>query len=178
MKASVFIATSLDGYIARENGDIDFLSGDASPNPDEDYGFQTFFDSVDALVMGRHSFEKVLSFGEWPYRVKPVFVLSSKHVAIPDELSDRVEVMSCSPAECCSLLAKRGMDHLYIDGGNTVQRFLQAGLIQTLIITTIPVLIGSGIPLFGSLVHDIKLKHVHTQHFDSGLVQSRYEVIA
>jgi dihydrofolate reductase len=178
MKASIFIATSLDGYIARKNGDIDFLSGNESQNPEKDYGYKEFIDSVDALVMGRNSFEKVLTCGEWPYGNKPVFVLSSKQVKIPQELPDCVEAVSCSPKELASLLSKRGMSHLYIDGGKTIQSFLQARLIQTLIITRIPILIGSGIPLFGNLEQDIKLKHIKTQQFDSGLVQSRYKVIA
>ena len=178
MKASIFIATSLDGYIARKNGDIDFLSGYESQNPNEDYGYKEFIDSVDALVMGRNSFEKVLTFGEWSYGNKPVFVLSSKQVEIPQELPDCVEAVSCPPKELFSLLSKRGMSHLYIDGGKTIQNFLQARLIQKLIITRIPVVLGSGIPLFGNLQHDIKLKHIKTRQYDSGLVQSCYEVIS
>lgn len=184
MKASVFIATSLDGFIARENGDLDWL-----PQPQaegqgngEDYGFQEFMDSVDVLVMGRHTFEKVLSFekalsfGHWPYGDKRVVVLSSRPIAIPSNLPETVEAKSCSPAELVRQLSEQGAQHLYIDGGKTIQGFLNAGLIQQIIITRVPVLIGSGIPLFGSLDKDVKLQHIETRSFATGLVQSRYQV--
>ena len=183
MKASVYIATSLDGFIAREDGDIGWLTGggeevsqeDQSQN--EDYGYGVFMDSVDALVMGRNSYEKVLSFGGWAYGDKPVVVLSRRPIEIPERLSKTVEAMSGAPEEVVARLSERGMKHLYIDGGVTIQRFLRAGLIQRLIITRIPVLIGAGIPLFGSLDGDIKLRHVQTQSYPSGLVQSEYEII-
>ena len=175
VKASVYIATSLDGFIARENGDIDWLMGSDDAGG-EDYGYQAFMDSVDVLVMGRHSYEKVLSFGKWPYGDKLVVVLSSKPIAIPDDLAPTVEAKSCSPAELVEQLAARGAKHLYIDGGKTIQGFLKAGLIQQLIITRLPILIGSGIPLFGPLTEDITLRHLETRSFTSGFVQSRYEI--
>lgn len=177
LKASVFIATSLDGFIARENGDIDWLSGVAGSGSSEDYGYKEFMASVDVLVMGRKTFEKVLTFGEWPYGSKPVVVLSSGPVQVPKEIAQHVESMSCSPAELVSRLAERGVGHLYIDGGKTIQGFLDAGLIQQIIITRTPILIGSGISLFGPLQRDIKLRHIDTQQFASGFVQSRYEVV-
>lgn len=176
MKASVFIATSLDGYIARENGDIDWLSVAEGEGSDEDYGYQDFIDSVDILVMGRNSYEKVLSFGQWPYGNKPVVVLTSRSLKIPDDLAETVEAKSSSPAELVKQLSERGARHAYIDGGKTIQGFLAAGLIQQIIITRIPILIGGGIPLFGPLNKDIKLRHIETRSFASGLVQSRYEV--
>jgi dihydrofolate reductase len=177
MKAIVYIATSLDGLIARPNGDIDWL-GDPPSEGGEDYGYKKFMDTVDVLVMGRHTFEKLRSFGKWPYGSKPVVVLSSRSLSIPEEISDSVESMSCSPAELAARLSKRGAKHLYVDGGKTIQGFLVAGLIQRLIITKIPVLIGGGIPLFGSLQRDIKLRHVRTRDFPGGIVQSEYEVAA
>ncbi len=183
MKASVYIATSLDGSIAREDGSLDWLEGsgeevskDDKPQ-NEDYGYKAFMDSVDALVMGRNTFEKVLGFGGWAYGEKPVIVLSSRSLQIPEHLSKTVEAMSGSPEEVVARLSERGMKHLYVDGGVTVQRFLRAGLIQRLIITRIPVLIGAGIPLFGPLEQDIKLRHIRTQSYPSGFVQSEYEVI-
>ena len=186
MKASVYIATSLDGFIARENGGLDWLEGGGEGSNDEvngdkrqgeDYGYKAFMNSVDALVMGRNTYEKVRSFGGWTYGDKPVVVLSSRLVEIPEHLSKTVEAMSGSPGEVVARLSERGMKHLYIDGGVTLQRFLRAGLIQRLIITRIPVLIGAGIPLFGPLGGDIKLRHVRTQSYPSGLVQSEYEVV-
>jgi dihydrofolate reductase len=176
MKASVFMATSLDGYIARENGDIDWLSAVGGEGSAEDYGYQKFMDSVDVLVMGRNSFEKVLTFGKWPYGNKQVVVLSSRPLQIPDDIADTVEHKSSSPGELVKQLSARGAKHLYIDGGKTIQGFLTAGLIQQIIITRIPVLIGEGIPLFGPLNEDIKLRHIETRAFASGLVQSRYEI--
>jgi dihydrofolate reductase len=133
-------------------------------------------DSVDVLVMGRNTYEKVLTFGAWPYGKKPVVVLSRGSVQVPDNIAETVAVKSCSPTELVNALAEWGARHLYIDGGKTIQGFLNAGLINQLIITTIPILIGNGIPLFGPLDGDIKLRHVETHQFSSGFVQSRYEV--
>jgi len=171
MKASVFIATSLDGFIARANGDLDWLP----PGGGEPHGYDEFMATVDALVIGRKTFETVLTFDAWPYGAKPVFALSANTLA-PAPAEAVVERMSGDPAEIVSQLAARGIRHIYVDGGITIQRFLQAGLIQRLIITRIPVLIGSGIPLFGVTERDIALKHVATRQYASGLVQSEYAV--
>jgi dihydrofolate reductase len=171
MTASVFIGTSVDGFIARRNGDFDFLPADPEP-----HGFDEFFASVDALVIGRNTFETVLKFDSWPYGDKRVVVLSSRPVDFSAVRGGVVEQMAGSPAGIVARLAETGAHHLYIDGGITIQRFLRAGQIQRLIITRVPVLIGEGIPLFGSLPHDVKLRHVSTRHFPSGLVQSEYHV--
>jgi dihydrofolate reductase len=176
VKASVYIATSLDGFIARENGDLDWLPSGGGGENGEDYGYKAFMDTVDVLVMGRNTYEKVLTFGDWPYGTKPVVVLSSRSLPIPEHITRSVESISCPPAELVSRLAARGARHLYIDGGKTIQGFLNAGLIQRIIITRIPVLIGSGISLFGPLQRDIKLRHIETRQFSSGLVQGEYEV--
>lgn len=174
MHCTVFIATSMDGYIAREDGAIDWLP----TYGDEDYGYHAFFRTVDALVMGRNTYELVRTFGEWPYGEKPLVVLSSRGVDIPPELEGTVEPMSGTPTEVVERLAARGYEHLYIDGGKTVQRFLAEGLIDRMIITRIPVLIGAGIPLFGAVPRDIPLRHVRTNSYPNGLVQSEYEVAA
>jgi dihydrofolate reductase len=174
MAASVFIGMSVDGFIARPNGDLDFLP----PGGGEPHGYDEFMGSVDALVIGRGTFETVLSFPEWPYGKKRVVVLSSRPLDFSGVRGGNVEQMSGTPAEIVSKLAASGSEHLYIDGGITVQRFLRAGLIQRLIITRVPVLIGEGIPLFGTLPHDIRLRHVATKHYQSGLVQTEYEVLA
>jgi len=173
VRASVFIGTSLDGFIARANGDLDFLP----PGGGEPHGYDEFMATVDALVIGRKTFDTVLSFDAWPYGEKPVFVLSTRTLAtVP--LGAVVERMSGDPAEIVSQLAARGVRHIYVDGGITIQRFLQAGLIQRLIITRVPVIIGAGIPLFGAIPRDILLGHVGTRQYASGLVQSEYVVNA
>jgi len=178
MKASVYIATSLDGFIARANDALDWLpTGEGENAGEEDYGYQEFMDSVDYLVMGRSTYNVVLGFGgEWPYGEKRIVVLSSRPVEIPAGISATVEWMSGPPDEIVRRLSERGVNHLYIDGGQTIQRFLAKGLIQQLIITRVPVLIGDGIPLFGPLPHDVKLQHIETRSFANGLVQSRYEI--
>lgn len=171
MKASVFIGTSLDGFIARANGEYDFLP----PGGGEPHGYEEFMATVDALVIGRKTFETVLALDAWPYGEKPVFVLSTRLLA-PAPVGAVVERMSGTPDEIVSQLAARGIRHIYVDGGITIQRFLQAGLIQRLIITRVPVLIGGGIPLFGAVSCDILLRHVGTRQYASGLVQSEYVV--
>jgi dihydrofolate reductase len=174
MTASVFVGTSLDGFIARPNGDFDFLpEGGGEP-----HGYAEFMASVDAIVIGRKTFEKVLTLGPWPYGDKRVVVLSSHPVDLSAAAEAIVEQMAGPPAEIVSRLAARGARHLYVDGGITIQEFLRAGLIQRLIITRVPVLIGEGVPLFGALPHDIRLRHVATRHYPSGLVQSEYHVEA
>ena len=171
MIASVFVGTSLDGFIARPDGQFDFLP----PGGGEPHGYDEFMASVDALVIGRKTFETVLAFNEWPYGTKPVFVLSTNPLS-PAPAGAVLERMSGAPAEIVSQLGARGFRHVYVDGGITIQRFLQAGLIQRLVITRVPVLIGTGIPLFGAVPHDIVLKHVATRQYASGLVQSEYLV--
>ncbi|MBZ5535534.1 MAG: dihydrofolate reductase family protein [Acidobacteriia bacterium] len=174
MSVSVFVGTSLDGFIARPNGDFDFLpEGGGEP-----HGYTEFMASVDALVIGRKTFEKVLTLGAWPYGDKRVVVLSSRPLDLSVVRGGVVEQMGGTPAEIVSQLAASGAHHLYVDGGITIQEFLRAGLIQRLIITRVPVLIGNGIPLFGTLARDIQLRHVATRHYPSGLVQSEYQVVA
>ncbi len=174
MSASVFIGTSVDGFIARPNGALDFLpEGGGEP-----HGYNEFIASVDAIVIGRKTFETVLAFDTWPYDDKRVVVLSSRPIDLSTVRGGVVEQMGGPPARIVSQLAARGIHHLYIDGGITIQGFLRAGAIQRLIITRVPVLIGEGVPLFGTLPHDIRLRHVATRHYPSGLVQSEYQVVA
>jgi len=174
MKASVFIGTTLDGFIARPDGALDFLP----PDGGEPHGYSEFIASVDAIVIGRNTFETVLTLGPWPYGNKRVVILSSRPIDLSAARGGIVEQMAGTPAEIVSRLAAGGAKHLYIDGGITIQQFLRAGLIQRLIITRVPVLIGEGIPLFSSLRHDIRLRHIGTKHYPSGLVSSEYEVEA
>jgi dihydrofolate reductase len=174
MKITVFVGTSVDGFIARANGDLDFLpEGGGEP-----HGYSEFIATVDAIVIGRNTFEKVLTFGDWPYGRRRVVVLSSRPVDLSLAIGGAVEQMAGPPAEIVSKLAASGAQHLYVDGGITIQRFLSAGLVQRLIITRVPVLIGDGIPLFGILPRDVRLRHVMTRHYPSGLVQSEYHIEA
>jgi dihydrofolate reductase len=173
MKISVFVGTSLDGFMARADGSLDFLP----PGGGEPHGYDEFMATVDALVIGRKTYETVLAFETWPYGAKPVFVLSSRSLApAPDEAV--VEHLTGAPADIVSRLARRGIRHIYVDGGTTIQSFLRVGLVQRLIITRVPVLIGAGIPLFGDPLRDIALRHIATRQYASGLVQSEYEVVA
>ncbi len=175
VKCSVFIATSLDGYIARPDGGIDWLDdANASVPPGEDCGYGAFMVTVDALVMGRGTFEKVLEFDGWPYGNTPVYLLSRSMTQLPDGVPDSVELMCVSPAEVVELARERGHQGLYIDGGKTIQGFLNAGLITDITLTTIPILLGSGIRLFGERQGDLTLQHVSTRAFPFGFVQSHY----
>src|SRR4051812_31133257 len=151
--ASVFIATSLDGFIARPNGDLDWLPSPGG-NDGEDYGYSSFMKTVDTLVMGRGTYEKVLTFGAWPYGKHKVVVLTAGPLPTPPR-SANVDTMAGNPREIVRALGERGARSLYVDGGVTIQRFLDAGLIHRLILTRIPVLLGDGLPLFGPLRQDV-----------------------
>jgi dihydrofolate reductase len=170
---SVFIGTSVDGFIARPNGALDFLDEGGGVA----HGYTEFFASIDTLVIGRKTYETVLGFPEWPYQDKRVVVLSSHPLDFSGIPAAHVEQMTGSPHDIVSQLAATGAQHIYADGGVTIQRFLRAGLIDRLIITRVPVLIGEGIPLFGSLPQDIRLRHVATQHYSTGLVKTEYQVV-
>lgn len=177
IKCSVFIATSLDGFISREDGSIDWLIKANTLAPTgEDCGYKSFISTVDRLVMGRYSFEKVLSFDAWPYGSLPVLVMSSQAIVIPENLRHCVSISSETPIELVDRLSKEEAKHLYIDGGVTIQRFLASNLIDELTITLIPVLLGSGRSLFGKLKSDIELHHVETRTFEGGFVQIKYQV--
>jgi dihydrofolate reductase len=175
-KFSVYIATSLDGFIAREDGDIAWLTEAPVPKG-EDFGYQDFIAGVDILVMGRNTYDKVRTFEKWPYPV-PVVVLTSRPGALaPAPAGAAVEALALAPAELAAHLAARQVKHVYVDGGVTIQRFLAESLVDELTITSIPILLGSGIPLFGPLARDIQLTHQGTRAWDNGFVQSKYAVV-
>jgi len=177
MKVSVYIATSLDGFIARRDGAIDWLNEANAVVPEgEDCGFMAFMDSVDTLIMGRKTYEQILSFVQWPYGDTPVVVLSHNSIEIPSHLSDTVSHSTESPAALLKRLAAHGVKHVYVDGGSTIQGFLAESLIDEITITRIPVVIGEGIPLFAPMPRDIKLIHLSTTAYEFGFVQSRYSV--
>lgn len=171
----VFIATSLDGFIARKNGSIDWLLSRDDPN--EDHGYQDFIKDIDGLVMGRGSFEGVAASEPWPYD-KPVVVLSKTLASspVPDRLTGRVRFVDMTPEATMEMLATEGWRRVYVDGGQIVQSFLCGGLIADMVVTQIPVLIGEGRKLFGPIDSDIPLTHVMTKAFPSGLVQTHYKI--
>ena len=173
MRFLVFIGTSLDGFIARPNGQLDFLP----PGGGEPHGYNEFIAQIDTLLIGRKTYETVLAFEEWPYGGRRVVVLSSSSLDFSKVRGGRVEQMGGTPEEIAAKLEATGAKTVYVDGGITIQRFLRAGLIERLTITRVPVLIGEGIPLFGTLPKDIRLKHNATRSYKSGLVQSEYEVV-
>jgi len=178
IRCSVFIAASIDGFIARPNGDIEWLH-----RPEYETAklngvtYERFIATVDALVMGRKTLEKILSFPEWPYEGTPVIALSRQPLQIPAHLEGKVELMAGDVTSLVATLAERGMKHLYIDGGQTIQAFLEASLVNELIITRIPVLLGQGIPLFSQIGRQLELRHIGTHESDNGFVQSRYQVM-
>lgn len=173
LKVSVYIATSADGFIARKDGSIDWLP--AGGEGGEDFGYAEFMSTIDHIVMGRHTFEKVLTFGSWPYD-KKVIVLTSRDLTLPPELADKVETLHLSPRELVHEMDIRGAKSIYLDGGVTIQRFLREGLVDEMTITIIPILIGDGLPLFGTLDKDVKLELVRSQSFKNGFVQNRYKI--
>ena len=178
-KCSVFIAASVDGFIARPDGNIEWLH-----RPEYECSvlrgltYDEFMTTVDALVMGRKTLDKVLSFSEWPYENTRVVVLSHGEVVLPPELQGNVDVLAGDPALIVAQLASQGLKHLYIDGGETIQAFLAAGLINEITITRIPVLLGKGIPLFSQLGDELNLCLIDSSASDNGFVQSRYQVLA
>lgn len=178
IKCSVYIATSVDGFIAKPDGDIEWLHNPAYAGvPIAGLSYDDFTATVDALVMGRNTFEKVLTFASWPYAETAVIVLSSRELHIPPALQGNVRHESGSPTELVNKLAQEGFKHLYIDGGITIQRFLQAGLINEITITRIPVLLGDGIPLFGSFgAAELPLQLIAAASSENGFVQVTYQV--
>lgn len=171
MNCVVFIATSLDGYIARKDGGLDWLT--SVERPGEDYGYKVFADSVDVLITGRGTYDTVLAFPTWPYAGKRVIVLTHGK----RESRHGEEFFSGDPRELLQKLEREGVKRAYVDGGKVIQSFLAAGLIDELTISIIPVLLGSGIPLFAPELPELKLKLEQTRGYESGLVQVRYSVV-
>lgn len=177
-RCSVFIATSLDGMIARTDGSIDWLEAVQRRLPaGEDCGYGEFFRRIDGLVMGRRTFEQVLTFSEWPYGATPIYVLSRRGITLPAGIPPSVRVTAETPTELLDRLSSLGHRHLYVDGGMTVQSFLAAGLLDELTITLIPTVLGAGRPLFGPMMADLALELQTTRCFPGGLVQNTYRVL-
>jgi dihydrofolate reductase len=181
-RAAVYIATSVDGFIARLDGSLDWLPGaDGEPVAgsevyDGDYGYADFMASIDVLVMGRNTFDMVVGFGAWSYGATPVVVLTSRPVDIPADAAATVTTMSGSAVEIAETLGSQGHKRLYVDGANVIQQFLAAGLVDDLTITRVPVVLGEGIALFGANALDIELRHISTEGYPTGLTQSTYAI--
>lgn len=174
---AAFLAVSVDGFIAREDGSVDWLNEiNAAMPPGEDGGYGDFIATVDAIVMGRHTFATALTFGAWPYGTMPVHVLSRRGTMIPAALAGTVTTSGEAPATLVSRLGAAGHRRLYVDGGATVRSFLEAGLIDDLTLTTIPVILGQGIPLFGAALPEVALELGAVRELPLGLVQVRYRV--
>ena len=168
----VYIATSIDGFIATNDGGVDWLND--IPNPEQsDYGFTKFMSGIDAIIMGRNTFEQVITFGTWPYD-KPVFVLSNTLTEIPNGYESKVKIVSGDLNELINILHEKGYSNLYVDGGKTIQNFLKEDLIDAMIITKVPILLGDGIPLFGKLTQSMKFEHINTEVINYSLVMSYY----
>jgi len=177
MKISVFMAYSLDCFIARPDGDVAWLQSDTPLPEGDDAGYGDFFNSIDVLVMGRGSFEKVLTFTPFPYGDKPIRVMSKTLKEVPEHLNKTVKIMNDDPQSLVNKLAEEGFKHIYLDGGKVIQSFLRESLIDEMTLTTIPRLIGKGIPLWGELDADIHLELLNTKSWQNGMVQHHYRII-
>jgi dihydrofolate reductase len=172
MTTTVYVGTSLDGFIARKDGDIDWLV--KYQNKEVHDSYHEFISRIDAMVIGRGTFEKVITFPEWPYE-KKVFVLSTSLKQIPDALNEKATLVAMKPAALLNYLSDKGFSSIYVDGGKVIQSFLKEDLIDELIITKVPELIGTGIPLFGDLEKDLRFEHISTNIYSDGLVKSQYK---
>lgn len=170
----VFIATSIDGFIAREDGGIDWLEG--WPDVGHDYGYAAFLSAMDGIIMGRETFEKVRAFGKWPFVLPVVVMCRSQQPELAPDFEGDVRFSAASPFEVLDEVARVGWRRAYVDGGRLIQSFLKEGLVHDLIVTRVPILLGKGRPLFGILPNDVRLDHVSTDSYPSGFVQSRYAV--
>jgi dihydrofolate reductase len=173
-KNSLFIATSLDGYIADKNGGLDWL--ESIPNPEnDDMGFVEFTSGIDALVMGRTTFETVIEFDvPWPYN-KPVVVLSNKLKEIPESYKDKAFLIKGTLTKILDQIHEKGYERLYIDGGTTIRNFLKEDLIDEMVLTTIPILLGGGSSLFAELPNELKFELIGTKTFLNQITQNHYK---
>lgn len=168
----VYIATSIDGFIADVDNRIEWLSN----YPDVeggDYGYSDFMNRIDCILMGRKTFETVIAFDQWPYD-KKVFVLSTTITRLPAAFHGKAAVVNGSIQSIVNTLHAQGFHTLYIDGGETVQAFLKMDMIDELYISRVPLLLGGGIPLFSTLDKSLQFKHIKTEEYKSGIIKSHY----
>lgn len=175
MKAIANIATSVDGYISRPDGRIDWLQASGS-GAAQHYDFASLLRGIDALVIGRRTYDQALSFGRWPYGDKRVVVLSHGYVHVPGALARTVEFSPQSPGAVLQRLAWDGMARVAVNGGATIRSFLRDHLLAELTITRVPILLGAGVPLFEGLDAEVQLELLSVEALDDGLVQTRYRI--
>ena len=178
VKVSVFIGTSLDGFIARETGDIGWLdAANTKVTPGEDFGFNSFLESVDLTIMGRKTFEQVITFNRWQYKDTKMIVLTSKNIEIPEKLKETVTISNISsPKQLIRELFDQSINHIYVDGGTVIQDFLSARLVDEITVTIVPILIGKGKSFSRLLPKDLFLQHLKTTVYDFGFVQNKYRI--
>ena len=173
MEVIVFVGISLDGFIARSDGSVDFLEPDEQF--EDDMGFSDLLARVDCLLMGRSTFDFVMEAAvDWPYGETPVFVATHRSLQVPDELRGLVHAISGSPEQLVHQRGEQGIEQVYVDGGNLAQQFFRAGLVDEVTLTIVPRLIGSGIRIFDELREDQHLVHDSTTTFPNGYVQLTY----
>lgn len=170
-KISIYIATSIDGYIARKDGSLDWL--DRVGGFDEDYGFQKLLDSIDAVILGRGTYEIAAGVTDWPYKGKKIVVLSHSLKTVREE----AEIFRGDLTELVSQLHSEGIKHIWIDGGVTISQFLNLGLVDFMTLSVIPILLGNGIPLFNVIGKEITCRLVSSLSYPSGLAQLNYEIL-
>ena len=171
----IMMAMTLDGFVARPDRSLDWLM--KQPTKTEEHGFQEFVDSVDVILMGTGSLRTILSFEEWPYQ-KPVVVLSRTMTKadIPAALHDKIEFSTLAPDRLWEEFAERGYNRVYIDGGAIIRSFIKAGFVYEMTISIIPILIGTGIRIFGEIDHDRDLELISSTDYPSGLVTLKYKM--
>ena len=184
MKCSVYIATSADGFIAKNNGSIDWLMAAGNKTADlgdeADMGFSQYISSVDCMVMGRKCMEVIAAMNlndeQWPYGDIRIVVLSNTLKEVPESLQGRVEMYGGDIKKLMVKLESEGFKHAYIDGGMTIQTFINLELINEMTITRAPVLLGEGVSLFGKTAKDIALKQSSVKSFANDFIQEFYRV--
>jgi dihydrofolate reductase len=177
MDLSVYIGISVDGFIATTEGSVDWLMEQEEARPDEDLGFESFLASCDCMIMGRKTLDQVVSFGEWVYEGKRVIVLSNTLKKAPSLVQGKIKIYNGELGYLLDQLEDEGVKRIYVDGGTTIQSFLKMSRITDLTITRVPLLLGDGIPLFANIEKSIPLKHVRTDTFSNGFVQTLYRTI-
>jgi dihydrofolate reductase len=176
-KVSIFVATSVDGFIAREDGDVSWLESFDSMGDGEDGGFANFFSQIDLMVVGRATFEKVMSFDTWLYGEKPIWVVSRTLSSLPEGFNGNVKIINASPSEILQSAQTQGFQHIYLDGGKLIQSFLKEELADELTITRVPILLGKGIPLFGLLEKELRLELIKVTSWQNGFIGEKYRCL-
>lgn len=176
-KISVFVATSVDGFIASEDGDVSWLESFDSMEDGEDGGYAAFFSEIDLMVMGRATFEKVMSFDTWLYGEKPIWVVSRTLSSLPEGFHGNVKIINASPGEILKSAKTQGFEYIYLDGGKLIQSFLEESLVDELTITRVPILLGKGIPLFGLLEKELRLELIKVTSWKNGFISEKYRCL-